>query len=526
MSAFLHSLPQGDGSILSGSVTVHGTGVHDYDVVSLREESRLTTSAYLTVSSGGNYVAVFYNGGTYLVSGDTGFTFRWKIWASGSGTVELRQDVDPAWAYSMPTPSLGNLVVSAGGSTLYHVAAGTISLSALLAGDGVRLGIIGVSGTVDIQTIQLECVPTSGTQGWWATDTDDSGYGDLEAAGTTRSSIGGGGYTSYVNRQDAWDTSFIEALGSGNPIADPSPSESPLTTLSILGLSWYRVNEILFEFPVPYRADVTLGIAKMWVHAPVVGSSPTPHGTEGVDYIRIPGYTMFDNWAYTRSSANHNNPPTSFANWVTPNAVYASDNGTYQHGDYADMNDAIGIWIVEEEYDSALPVSWVPSGDANIVITPATIGNSTESLVLPSSGQFAVYVLPMVLLDGGVGGDWEPVLPDPGADVGAYFQASVTLQSDPEAAFGAPLNYTITFDAFSVWDPYASPGGKLKVRLPDNTWRIVGDPAGSDTERLKLQTPDLTWWKEYRASDGAVPVHPLKLYTAGGWVVTGMMTPE
>jgi hypothetical protein len=68
--------------------------------------------------------------------------------------------------------------------------------------------------------------------------------------------------------------------------------------------------------------------------------------------------------------------------------------------------------------------------------------------------------------------------------------------------------------------------GKLKVRLTDNTWRIVGNPAGSDTERLKIQTPDLTWWKEYRTTDGDVPTHPLKLYTDTGWVIVGQWTPE
>jgi hypothetical protein len=426
----------------------------------------------------------------------------------------------------MPTPSLGNLVVTAGSSTLYHVTADPVSLSGLLGGDGVRLGLIGVSGTVDIWTVQLEVVPDTGTLGWWVTDTDDSGYGDLDATAVMRSSVGGGGYTSLVDRQDAWDTSFVTTLGSGNPLADPAPAITGLSTISTSAISWYRVNEILFSVPQEYRADVTVSVAKMWVKAPIVGSSPTPHGTDGVDYIRIPGYTINDDFAYVRSAANHANPPTSFANWVTPNAIIASDNGTYQVGDFEDMNDAIGIWIVAEDYDSDLPVSWVPSGDADIVATPATIGTTISTLTLPSAGTFAVYVIPMVLLDGGAGGDWEPMLPDPGADVGAYFGASVTLQSDPEAAFGAPLQYTITFEGFSIWDPNASPGGKLKVRLPDNTWRIVGDESGSDTERLKLQTPDLTWWKEYRASDGAVAVHPLKLYTSGGWVVASMMTPE
>lgn len=75
-------------------------------------------------------------------------------------------------------------------------------------------------------------------------------------------------------------------------------------------------------------------------------------------------------------------------------------------------------------------------------------------------------------------------------------------------------------------EPTINFGGQLKVWLPSAEWRIIGNEAGSATERLKIQTPDLTWWQEYRTVDGAVTTHPLKLYTADGWVVVSRMTPD
>lgn len=68
-------------------------------------------------------------------------------------------------------------------------------------------------------------------------------------------------------------------------------------------------------------------------------------------------------------------------------------------------------------------------------------------------------------------------------------------------------------------------GGRLKERQPDGTWRVLGnhDDTGG---RWKFMSPDLTVWKEYRTIDGAVTTHPVKLYTADGWVAVVDMTPD
>jgi hypothetical protein len=451
MAVFLNSTPQEDGAIITGSVSVYGDASAS-NVVALREDSQ-TEPTYVQIGTGGQYVAILTKAGTYLEAGDTGYTFRWKFWAQGTGTLELRQDTDPSWGYSMPTPGIGNLAVSSVGWTLYHVDADPIDLTAFLAYDGVRLGMIGTSGTVSIQTVQLECVPDgTGTTGWWVDDTNSYDFGEMEATARSRNALGTDDEYVLTNRQDAWDLAVAEVTGASNPTADPSPSLAFPNPPFITGNSWYLAGEVLFIDPVPYGAQFSLGISKMWVDTEV-GSAPVPHGTDGVDFIRIPAYTVSDEWPYIRSAANRSNPPTSFANWITPNAVYSANNGS-STGDYTATNNAIGMWVIEEEGNSDLPVSWSPTEDPNWIVTPSTPGTVTESVALPSSGHFVAYLMPMVVYDGGA---YEPVLPDPGADVSSQMGASLVFQSDAEAGFGAPLLYTLTFDPFSVWDPSATP---------------------------------------------------------------------
>jgi hypothetical protein len=367
--------------------------------------------------------------------------------------------------------------------------------------------------------------------GWWRNETTDDNDVELEAAAVRRSIFTIP--TAYIDgtRQETWDAAYDMVLAT-NPVDETDPDVvgpeflgDDITTGSP---SWARINDVIDPPGADFATTFAMGVSKLWVQTSV-GTYPALNGDEGVDYIRVPGFVTYDgSYRLARSAANRANPPSSFANWQTPHAVYFRDQGTYHAGDFEHMNLKIWFTVAEEEskYNQD-PIVWGggSAATASKTITPVSDELQVEEITLPSNGNVVVYSFASAL----TGEDeTKPVLPSDD-NGGAYFAAAITLQSDPvgEVSVAKPLLYNLHFDAYSVWDPEAvPPGGKLKVRLPDNTWRIVGDEAGSGTERLKLQTPDLTWWKEYRASDGAVPVHPLKLYTADGWVFVGNMTPE
>jgi hypothetical protein len=520
MSVFLNSTPQDDGNALTGGAILHG-GAAEFNVVAFRD-----TALYLELASGGQFVGIWSSEGTYLETGDTGFSFRWKFWARGSGTVALTQDTDPSWDTSaLPSTSIGNLVVSAGGWTVYHVTTGTISLTDFLDGDAIRLGLSLTSGAVDIQTIQLECVPDSGTMGWWSIQPS---YDVGPFAATTARSTAQDGitYTGTVNQGDALQVAVDDTIALDILNYAGSDDTSAATSITTVAPSWARTNADVF---ITGNFDASTNMGASYLSVKVSGSHADPDGTEGTDYIRVPGYTEYDDDInYTRSAANFNNQALSFAVWDDPHIFYESDLGTYQFGDYESLNLKVLVYLGNYQDPLTTTGGFLPTGVPIYEITPADPAQTSAGITLPSSGAFTVWVVAATLRNDITEGD-PIVIADPDADVGVFFSGRVALQTDPTKDILAyePLYYTEHFEAYAQWDPFATPpSGKLKVRLPDNTWRIVGDEAGSDTERLKLQTPDLTWWKEYRTSDGAVATHPLKLYTADGWVVASMMTPE
>jgi hypothetical protein len=507
---------------------------YESNLLSYREESLEGTPQWLNLVSGGQYVGVWDAYGSYLETGDTGFSFRWKFWARGTGTIALTQDTDPTWSTTtLPSTSIGNLVVSASDWTVYHVAAGTIVLADFLDFDGIRLGFNCTSGDVDITTCQLECVPTSGTTGWWVNQPSyDDSFTDnahsivarvLENTDTT-------GGASIVT---ALETSYAAQEAKDILNFPPSTSFNPYgPTIGGFMQDWVRGGFT----PVPFIPE-DQAFGNLFVGGGVMTVNGSPNetypqtGDDGVDYIRIPGYTLYDGDSYVRSAANRNNLPEVHTTWVTPHIWYRNDLGTYASGPYDGLNLTMNVYYADwdgvttpaiTDYASATLIHKIHTTDDEIVL---------DTIFLPSSGTFMIFLIPSMLdtVSGGATGltrpDFEAII-DGG---GVYFGGEVHLQTsdEPEINANKHLENITHHNAYSVWDPNATPpGGKLKVRLPDATWRIVGDEAGSDTERLKLQTPDLTWWKEYRATDGAVPVHPLKLYTADGWVTASMMTPE
>jgi hypothetical protein len=528
MSVFRHSFPQYDGELLNADVTMVGTTI-PYIVI-LRRDFPSTYLNFHTV--GGQFVGVWDAEGQYIESGDTGYGFRWRIWAQGSGVIALTQDESYSVS-ALPAPSIGNVTVASGTWAEHTIPAATFDLDDFLDyTNGIRLGFELTSGIVQIRTVQLECYPLSGTEGWWSTQPSYEVDG-LSVVGTK----GAGGITlpefQAGTRTDALDLAYAD-LAVNNPAFETDPTALGIDNLNDVvsagTSSWMRVGPTVEDGV--YFGQLNMGVYKAWVAVSDIGGSnwSTPNGTDGVDYIRVPGYTIYDAGAFTRSSANPSNGPGGHVVWDDPHVVYYSDN-TIAVGDYLLANMRIWFSIVEEApHATTDPIDWTARGAPQHTTTPASpdISPEIEPISLPSSGSFAVYAYASALdLDET---HTKPILADDDVDTAVYFQSHVGVQtgsSDPTATGSNPLLYSEHHDAFLQWDPYATPpGGKLKVRLPDNTWRIVGDEAGSDTERLKLQTPDLTWWKEYRATDGAVSVHPLKLYTADGWVFVGNMTPE
>jgi hypothetical protein len=526
MSVFLNSTSQSDGALLNGSVALFGAtgsyGVYEASVVAYRSESQGNEQG-LEFAAGGQFVGIWDAGGTYLEAGDSGFTFRWKIWARGTGTLAFTQDTDPTWSIAtLPVVGIGTVDVSAGSWTLYHLDAGAIDLTAFLDFDAIRLGIELLSGAVDITTIQLECVPDGDVTGGWSNHAGPT-VENLTATALSADGLALAG-ADDDDRQAAWDAGYDAALAV-SPLLETDPTAMTIQDygegIGTSSPAWARSGPNVVG--PAYFGDFNLGARKTWVD--VSGGWVWPFGDEGVDYIRIPGYTINDgDYAYTRSAANRANKPTSHVAWDDPHVEYTRSN-SYEAGDWQDTNVAVRFYLAEEEtHASTAPIDWTDAATVLKTLTPLSTTPQMETISLPSSGVFAIYAI-AAALDGEE--DTKPILPNPAAHVGIYWDAGMSVMSGSTSAPGIdPLTYTLYYDAFSQWDPNASPAGKLKVRLPDNAWRIVGDEAGSDTERLKLQTPDLTWWQEYRATDGAVAVHPLKLYTAGGWVFVGNMTPD
>lgn len=515
MSVFLNSTPQEDGHPLTGGAAlVGGTGtyfVFEYSIVAYRDAPQ-----YLELTSGGQFVGVWDAFGTYLEAGDTGFTFRWKFWARGAGTVALTQDTDPGWSTSsLPSSSIGNLVVSAGDWTEYNVTASPIVLADFLDFDGIRLGLNLTSGAVDITTIQLECVPDGDPIGWWASQPGEFTTG-LTAEAHSAGDTAFGEFTS-LGRAGAWGAAIGAA---GDPTDEDDPAVLGLvdqgTAITTGAPSWARSNAVFGTDPQEYYSVMNFGANKTWVHA--AATLPTPVGDEGTDYIRVPEWTVYDGpKAYVRHITNHELLPDGHVEFETPEAVITADL-TLAFGEYLLTDSRVHLTIVEETpHENTDLIDWSVGTTLGpfAVVTAGSDPSETIGISLPPSGAFAIYAI------SGKAAGYFPVLPGDD-DVATYLNVGLRIQSGVDGE----LRYTEFRHTYSVWDPFATPpGGQLKLRMPDNTWRILGNH-GDTGGRWKFESPDLTVWKEYRTVDGAVVTHPVKLYTADGWVNVVDMTPD
>lgn len=199
----------------------------------------------------------------------------------------------------------------------------------------------------------------------------------------------------------------------------------------------------------------------------------------------------------------------------------------------------------------------------NVTLTRGFVADWTTELGMtdfPSVAHTDVIAEYEGVTDATPGTDWEPFIDDTSADLVTFFSSNSNfvigcyiknfddiwsygqLVSALSGLFGTATTSAVVHvypDMRAVFG-YYYPGqyrygyqttpnyeiiGKLKLRMPDNTWRVLGNTEDTGG-RLKLRASDGTWWKEYRSIDGAVPRHPLKLWTDGGWVIGTTMTPD
>lgn len=489
-------MPQEDGAVISG-VTISGGGDAS-DLFSYRN-----LDYYGTFTTGDEFVGVWDAYGSYLETGDTGFTFKWAIYARGSGTIDLTQDTDPDWdTTTMPTAPVSTLTVGAMDWTEYLVPANSIVLADFLDFDGIRLGLTGASGTVDIRCIQLRCVPDSGPYGWWR---NQPSYDDSFATNVSHNlktvldddNVTGGA-----------DPVSAAGLAYSNNVASDPLHQTPVTSAGFFGphlggfmLDWVRCGYDAFGVPF---GSVATGAGLMSVYG---GPSDTnPDGYEGTDYIRIPDYTLYDDDNYVRSAANRANPPSSFVNWVTPHIWYRNDLGTYQSGDYNNLQLWMSVYYQEwdgvtvpsiPDYETATLIHQISTVDAEITI---------EEITLPSAGNFLIWLIPSQLDEvNGAVPNFGVLAPTDGG--GVYFSGEVSLQTsdEPEINNHKALQRITHHEASSVWDPNETPpGGILMMTKGDGTSVPVGDPEATHEGRLVMKENDGTEWIEYRTTDGAL----------------------
>jgi hypothetical protein len=239
-------------------------------------------------------------------------------------------------------------------------------------------------------------------------------------------------------------------------------------------------------------------------------------GTEGLDYARYPDRGDEDWDAYWKWAGTAR---PGVVDWIN-DEIHVGHNGSYT---------ASGTEVSFEIVTGVQPGTYYDWFDTRIVVPPAVTGTTyTIDADFEVEEDFISGILPYefefyVICGNSATGTPFDVSGWPGT-LGSGPGAGIAVQLGVED--GDLLTATVNVPQFKYYNPSALPiAGRLKLRMTDSTWRILGNEADTGG-RLKIQTPDLTWWQEYRTTDGDVPVHPLKLYTADGWVVVARMTPD
>jgi hypothetical protein len=484
-------LPLDDGGDLVGIANTNGA-VNVYVAITYYGDGQ-----YATLVPGNTIIAIASRSGTYLETGDT-VDFSWVIRCKGTATAAFRDDFDPSWDYSSPANDLGSQSVAYADFTELVIPTTSLNVDSILDFDGQRLTVEVTSGSLDIDQVSLQVYPPGGPVGYW---TGEMGTGAVEVPISTPTDAHAVGYGSDVSGpptsfQASHDSAVADLLAQTSTTGTGTPHNVVGGTLfgAIDAGSWFLEDHV------------------QTYSVPINNAIPDPVGTEGTDYIRRPDRTAYDVDAYL----NFNGAPLLITGWVNSVISVIRDRGLDDDGNFRvyltdygvlDPADAVGaanLVLDETAYDAAAAPG-----------TPRVTEFSVDPLVSTPAWTYSL-MSSWVTEDAPVSTWNSPIV---GLGVRIF------LGSSDFVTYWEPLTAVVAVPAFRYWDPNGTPG-RLKVWLPSDEWRIVGDEAGSDTERLKIQTPDLTWWKEYRTSDGAVAVHPLKLYTADGWVIASMMTPD
>lgn len=516
MSVFLHALPFEDGHIVTGPINLFNT-THDYDVLQKR-----TDTSWMSMGSAGGaseFVAIFDAFGTYLASGDTGFHFDWLIYAQSTGTLELTQDFDSTWAYTMPSPVIETLSVDAAGWTAYRVSADPIDADDLIATGGARLGLRCTSGNVSIMCVQLQVVPDSGNLGWWRYESSDTSTRQATQRGRAIQFYGHDENFSG-DWQGAWEGAWDDLQGQAPLSSDGSASITPEPTINISVLDWSTIFEDL-AVSGHIVADHNGGAARTSVGASP-GAIPTPAGADGTAFIRKPDFTVYDNSAYVAHPTNWGAAYNDFFNgsqalYTDAFAIFTVDLGTIQQGDYDTIGLRVDFWIVDHYISPEdVPVDWLPGGTPVHTVYVNSTSPEAIALTLPTDPNgFTVFAVASNLLSEVA--DKPHLLSD--ETTGVEFGANMTIQSGSTGPFGTRLEYTVHFPSYVVWDPNAvPPTSALMMTMGDGTSVTVGDPNRATAGRVVMEKGDGTKWIEYRTTDGSFQIQWLTV-TDGpmGW---------
>jgi hypothetical protein len=510
---------------LAGTPTY--TGFNRAWQVSARDAS--TENTVLHLDSGDSIAVELFQDWSYGIP--TGLTRGlWEIESTGGGDLTVETGFDFGWSYPSYTTTwtASNLAAIGGDSNYYAYPSDELDADHLYDTGAPLLKITCTSGAVDITWIGMRIEQP---QGLFLAD------GGFEwSSSFAPTTVKGGGYGTYdyylVGSDSFWTVDDTEVM-----------AIEPQT---------FTQGDGNYFDPVNIGADGALAAIDDALAHMVTSAGSGPSVTATFNASPNGGFGFFPpGWSWHASITEHNaqwTSPTRCAPLAYPDGYFALE-GWYAI-DYQWLGDDWGFlgWVLfdtlegtSDECTWALRQFVIADGAYGAYTLHAGSASASGSTA-PTTTEIASYP-PDVLDDPGtVPLSYAEVTTSdrlyymsmtvvptvPGTSAGEVRATRISDSTDitvsPVRALFRVPGYQLKMPTFEA-APYITFTG-LKVRMPDNTWRRVGDEGLATPGRIKIQSEDLTWWQEYRTGDGDVPVHPLKLYTAEGWLVVARMTPD
>jgi hypothetical protein len=264
------------------------------------------SDAYMSASAGDQILWIVGDSGTYL-SGSESPLFKWVIRARGTGTLSLTDDVDPSWSYApAPANPLAGITVTGSAWTDYEVTTTTPTAAGIVDGDGTRLSVTVDSGAVDIVWVALAVRPQNGTLGGYGPE-ESSPDQDVQADPNVRGAVTGSDDHTENSSNPAvgWEDARLQAIDNMGTAFSPAAPGITLGAGYETGINEF--DEGLWQFNLGY-IPIDVGVGTI---------TPDFTGTEGIDYIRRPDRTVYDDDAYWQYSSGLPFVSTWFHNVVS-----------------------------------------------------------------------------------------------------------------------------------------------------------------------------------------------------------------